>query len=39
MKEWGVDMQLTARGGIEGVSSEKRKIPDKFIYFKEKVAK
>ena len=39
MKEWGVDMDLDARGGIEGIRAEKPKNPRKFIYYNVKVVK
>ena len=39
MKEWGVDMELAARGGVEGVSSEKLKTPRQVYLLQRKSSK
>lgn len=39
MKEWGVDMKLVARGGVEGVSSEKLKSPRQVYLLQRKSSK
>ena len=39
MKEWGVDMELAARGGVEGVSSEKLKSPRQVYLLQRKSSK
>ena len=39
MKEWGVDMQLDARGGIEGIKAEKPKNPREVYLLQRKSSK
>ena len=39
MKEWGVDMELDARGGIEGIRAEKPKNPREVYLLQRKSSK